>query len=113
MNRRSFAPSRPADRGTKLVQSAGVTPNAKWTPKFELFDVTADPFEEKDLSADKPEEVAKLKRIRDVVRGRDEEGLRAPRIIIGSEKENPVRLSRQDCAARKPDGRRIASGTGK
>ena len=62
----------------KLVQSAGVQPNAKWQPKYELFDIESDPFEEKDLAADKPEVVAQLKtRVRTLVRGRDEERLRA------------------------------------
>lgn len=81
----------------KLVQAAGVPQDAKWTPKYELFDISADPFEEKDLAADKPEEVAQLKReyeawFADVTK----KGFAPPRIVIGSEKENPVRLSRQD-----------------
>jgi arylsulfatase A-like enzyme len=88
-----------AARGTqyKLVQAAGVAPGTKWTPKYELFDIAADPFEEKDLAADKPEEVAKLKKEYETwfadVTGK---GFAPPRIVIGSEKENPVRLSRQD-----------------
>jgi arylsulfatase A-like enzyme len=81
----------------KLVQAAGVPEKAKWTPKYELFDITADPFETKDLAAGKPEEVAKLKReyeawFADVTK----KGFDPPRIVVGSEKENPVRLSRQD-----------------
>ncbi len=81
----------------KLVQSAGVQPGAKFTPRYELFDIVADPFEEHDLAAEKPEEVAKLKAgydtwFEDVTKP----GFEAPRIIIGSTKENPVRLSRQD-----------------
>ncbi|HEY1190567.1 MAG TPA: arylsulfatase [Gemmata sp.] len=96
----------------KLVQANGTAPDAKtgggsgestggpprnWKPKFELFDLTADPFEEHDLAADKPEEVAKLKTayeewFADVTK----KGFAPPRIVIGSEKENPVRLSRQD-----------------
>jgi arylsulfatase A-like enzyme len=81
----------------KLVQSNGVPQDAKWQPRYELFDLTADPFETKDLAADKPEEVAKLKQqygtwFDDVTK----KGFDPPRIIIGSEKENPVRLSRQD-----------------
>jgi arylsulfatase A-like enzyme len=63
----------------KLVQSAGVQADVKWAPKYELFDIIADPFEENDLAAD-------------VTR----KGFAPPRIVIGSEKENPVRLSRQD-----------------
>jgi len=81
----------------KLVQANGVPQGAKWQPKYELFDLRADPFEEKDLAADKPEEVAKLKKeyeawFADVTK----RGFDPPRIVIGSEKENPVRLSRQD-----------------
>lgn len=81
----------------KLVQSAGVPPGAKWQPKFELFDLIADPLEEKDLAAEKPEEVARLKKeyeawFADVTK----KGFAPPRIVIGHEKANPVRLSRQD-----------------
>jgi hypothetical protein len=81
----------------KLVQAAGVQQDAKWRPKFELFDITNDPFEEKDLAADKPDEVARLKAVYgawfdDVTKA----GFDPPRISIGSEKENPVRLTRQD-----------------
>lgn len=81
----------------KLVQAAGVPEKAKWQPKYELFDLQADPFEEKNFAAEKPEEVAKLKReyeawFADVTK----KGFAPPRIVVGSEKENPVRLSRQD-----------------
>lgn len=81
----------------KLVQANGTNPGAKWTPKYELFDIAADPFEEKDIAADKPEEVAQLKReyetwFADVTK----KGFTPPKIAVGSEKENPVRLSRQD-----------------
>jgi arylsulfatase A-like enzyme len=81
----------------KLVQAAGVQPNMKWDPKYELFDVAADPFETKDLAAEKPAELAQLKReyeawFADVTK----KGFDPPRIIIGSDKENPVRLTRQD-----------------
>ncbi|HUR53644.1 MAG TPA: hypothetical protein VMZ71_05915, partial [Gemmataceae bacterium] len=81
----------------KLVQANGVAPNAKWTPKYELFDIVADPFEQKDIAADKPDEVARLKReyetwFADVTKL----GFDPPRIVVGNAKENPVRLSRQD-----------------
>jgi arylsulfatase A-like enzyme len=80
----------------KLVQANG-TGQGKWEPKFELFDIKNEPFEEKDIAAAKPEEVAKLKKeyeawFADVTK----KGFAPPRIIVGSEKENPVRLSRQD-----------------
>ena len=91
---RSFAARGPR---YKLVQSNGVPLGAKWQPRFELFDVVADPFEEQDLAAERPEEVEKLKKeyeawFADVTK----KGFAPPRIIVGSEKENPVRLSRQD-----------------
>ena len=62
-----------------------------------MFDLSSDPFEEKDLAADKPEELAALKKgyeawFADVTK----KGFLPPNIVIGSEKENPVRLSRQD-----------------
>jgi arylsulfatase A-like enzyme len=81
----------------KLVQANGVQQGAKWTPKYELFDVADDPFEEKDLAAEKPEEVAKLKKeyeawFADVTK----KGFLPQPISIGSTQENPVRLSRQD-----------------
>ena len=96
-SRRSSARSPSTGRGYKLVQANGVPPGAKWQPKYELFDLSSDPFEEKDLAADKPDEVAALKDLyehwfADVTK----KGFAPPRIVIGSEKENPVRLSRQD-----------------
>lgn len=81
----------------KLVQANGVPQGAKWKPKYELFDIANDPFEEKDLAAEKPEEVAKLKKeYEGWFAGVTKKGFAPPRIVIGSEKENPVRLSRQD-----------------
>lgn len=81
----------------KLVQATGVPEKAKWQPKYELFDLKNDPFEQRNLAAEKPEEVGRLKReyeawFADVTK----KGFDSPRIVIGSEKENPVRLSRQD-----------------
>jgi hypothetical protein len=81
----------------KLVQAAGAQPAAKWKPRYELFDIQEDPFETKDLAADKPDVVADLKRqyddwFADVTK----KGFDPPRIVVGSDKEDPVRLSRQD-----------------
>lgn len=81
----------------KLVQANGVAPNAKWQPKYELFDIENDPFEEKDLAAEKPGEVAQLKRAYDVWFPEvTKKGFEPPKIVIGSEKEPVTRLSRQD-----------------
>ena len=88
-----------AARGAKykLVQANSVDEKAKRKPKFELFDIEKDPFEEHDLVDAKPDEVEKLKAeyeawFADVTK----KGFDPPRIIVGNEKENPVRLSRQD-----------------
>jgi arylsulfatase A-like enzyme len=81
----------------KLVQAAGVQPATKWKPKYELFDITADPFEQTDLAAKLPDEVTKLKKQYETwFDGVTTKGFDPPRIVVGSEKENPVRLSRQD-----------------
>lgn len=83
--------------GLKLVQANGAGEGAKWQPKFELFDVDNDPFETTDLSAEKPAELAALKDGHagwfDDVTGK---GFAPPRVVLGSDKENPSRLSRQD-----------------
>jgi arylsulfatase A-like enzyme len=81
----------------KLVQAAGVQPGKGWEPKYELFDIGNDPFEQHDQAETLPGEAAKLKKeyeawFDDVTA----KGFDPPRIVVGSEKENPVRLSRQD-----------------
>jgi arylsulfatase A-like enzyme len=81
----------------KLVQAAGVQPNAEWKPKYELFDLPTDEFEQTDLAAKLPDEVAKLKAeyeawFADVTK----QGFAPPRIAIGSDAEPVVRLTRQD-----------------
>ena len=59
--------------------------------------IANDPFEQTDLADKLPDEVAKLKKqyeawFDDVTR----KGFDPPRIVVGSDRENPVRLSRQD-----------------
>jgi arylsulfatase A-like enzyme len=81
----------------KLVQAAGVQPG-KYTPKYELFDLSKDPFEEHDLATTEPVLVAELK-VRHIEWFRDVESTRnfaGPRIHVGNEKESPTVLTRQD-----------------
>jgi hypothetical protein len=81
----------------KLVQANGVGEREMWRPKYVLVDLMDDPFETEDLAASKPEEVAKLKAEYDAwFADVTSKGFDPPRIVIGNEKENPVRLSRQD-----------------
>ena len=91
---RAFAARGPS---YKLVQAAGVQVG-KFKPKEELFDIVSDPFEEKDLAAEKPDIVRELREryeawFKDVKATRNFQG---PRIHVGSEKENPTVLTRQD-----------------
>lgn len=91
---RSFAARGPR---YKLVQAAGVQPVAKWQPKYELFDLVNDPFEQTDLAAKLPDEVARLRQayeswFDDVTKP----GFDPPRIYLGHDKVPTVRLSRQD-----------------
>jgi len=67
-------------------------------PRFELFDIPADPGEKQDVAAEHPDVVARLRAayeawLKDVSATR---GYEPPRIALGSAHENPVRLSRQD-----------------
>jgi arylsulfatase A-like enzyme len=81
----------------KLVQALGVQPTTEWLSKYELFDIPNDEFEQTDLAAKLPDEVAKLKTeyeawFADVTKL----GFAPPRIVVGGEKEPVVRLTRQD-----------------
>ncbi|WP_020474019.1 arylsulfatase [Zavarzinella formosa] len=86
----------------KLVQASGAIPPAKgkndpkW--KFELFDIPNDPFEEHDLAAKLPDEVAKLKTkyeawFADVKSTRQ---FAPPRIAVGAKQQPVTVLTRQD-----------------
>jgi len=84
----------------KLVQPNGAGEGqAPAVPEFKLYDMARDPFEEHDISAEKPEVAARMKReyekwFKDVTSGRD---YRSPsRIVLGAPQANPVRLTRQD-----------------
>lgn len=81
----------------KLVQAAGTGEGKNWKPKFELFDIPADEFEQTDLADKRPDEVAKLKKEYEVwFASVTKLGFAPPRIPLGSEKEPTVRLTRQD-----------------
>ncbi|MSQ95638.1 MAG: arylsulfatase [Gemmataceae bacterium] len=83
----------------RLVQPDGVQENSKIDPtKWMLFDIENDPFETKNLAAESP---AVVKRLKGEYEGwflqmSLERGFVGPWISIGSEKENPVILTRQD-----------------
>lgn len=81
----------------KLVQAAGTGEDAKWKPKFELFDIPADEFEQTDLAAKLPDEVAKLKAESEKwFKGVTKAGFDPVRIVVGSGKEPVTRLTPQD-----------------
>lgn len=95
----------------KLVQTAGSWDAKAWKPKYELFDMPADEFEQTDLAEKLPDEVAKLKAeyeawFADVTKG----GFAPPRIPLGTKAEPAVRLTRQDW--RGPDANWTATGLG-
>jgi arylsulfatase A-like enzyme len=80
----------------KLVRAEG--PTAPNPSAIELFDMEADPFEMKNVAADRPEVVERLKSaysawFDNVSRTR---GYDPPRIHLGSPRENPTTLTRQD-----------------
>jgi arylsulfatase/arylsulfatase A len=69
-------------------------------PKFELFDMSADPYETKDLATAQPQVVEKLKAeyeawFKDVSSTRPD-NYAPPRIIVGSSHEKTTVLTRQD-----------------
>jgi hypothetical protein len=82
----------------KLVQAAGWKEGPPpEDPHWELFDMEEDQAEQNDLAGQRPAVVGKLKRAYvdwfDDVSSR---GFEPPRILLGTEFENPVTLTRQD-----------------
>jgi hypothetical protein len=83
----------------RLVQPIGVAEKSKFDKtKFMLFDIGKDPFEMNDVAAEHPDVVKNLKKeyeawFRDVESTRK---FAPPLIVVGSEKENPTILTRQD-----------------
>ena len=94
--RRAFAAR--SDR-YKLVQPRGVEPGSlPRLPHFELFDMVSDPLEQADISGSHPEVVARMLEgydgwFREMGSAR---GFQPPRIHLGSPREDPATLTRQD-----------------
>lgn len=83
----------------KLVQPVG-RGSESFTPeqmKFELYDLSTDPFEKNDLAAFYPETVSRLKTEYERWFGNVcKSGFEPVRTWIGSDRQNPVTLTRQD-----------------
>ncbi|MHC4444224.1 MAG: arylsulfatase [Planctomycetota bacterium] len=82
----------------KLVQPNGIPDKKPWKPKFQLYDMLADPYEMNDIAAQHPQILARMKAdheswFRDVCSTR---GFEPCQIHIGTPHENPVVLTRQD-----------------
>lgn len=86
----------------KLVQWQGVSEGASVPAAApELFDMTADPLEERNIIDTWPQVADKLRReyegwFKDVTGKRDYTDAGVARIVIGDPREDPVRLTRQD-----------------
>lgn len=89
-------------QGYKLVQWQGAGERASVPMAApELFDMTTDPLEERNIAADRPEIAGRLQRdyeawFRDVTGGRDYADGGIAHMAIGDPREDPVRLTRQD-----------------
>ena len=89
------------DRQYKLLHPSGFgTESLTGEPKFELYDLLADPGEKQNLIAEKPQVAARLKQAYDKwfddVSSTRPDNYAPPRIAIGTEHENPTVLTRQD-----------------
>lgn len=85
----------------KLLHASGFgNETFKGKPKFELYDMTADPLEQQDLTQERPDVVEMMRNkyeqwFKDVGSTRPD-NYAPPRIHIGTDHENPVVLTRQD-----------------
>ena len=86
----------------KVIQPLGNGAN-KLPPTFgfELYDMANDPLQQRNVAAEQPEIVTGMTNqyeawFKDVTGGRDYADRGVARIVIGSSRENPVRLTRQD-----------------
>jgi len=82
----------------KLVQPLGATQSPSNAPLFKLYNMETDPLERKDIAAEHPHLVELMRRgyeqwFRDVSSTR---GFAPSRIHLGTPRENPVILTRQD-----------------
>jgi arylsulfatase A-like enzyme len=83
----------------KLAQPKGIEPVAlSRLPHFELFDMVSDPLETADIAEGHPDVVARMLEgydgwFRDVAESRN---FKPPRIHLGSPREDPATLTRQD-----------------
>jgi len=85
----------------KLLHGSGFgRENFEGEPKFELYDMAADPLEQNDLAARRPDIVKTMRKQYEAwfadVSGTREDNYAPPRIHIGTAHENPVVLTRQD-----------------
>ncbi len=90
----------------KLVQPVSFRQSPTQDAALELYDLIADPGEENDLAAEMPEVVERLKAgyddwFDDVSASR---GFEAVRLVIGSNQQQRVTLTRQDWRMETPDG---------
>jgi len=97
----------------KLVQPRGVRGKPlPAEPKFELFDMQRDPLEMRDIAAEHPAIVKRLRHAYDAwfadVSGT--RGFAPPRIDLGTRHENPVVLTRQDWRGPRAGWRRDSLG---
>lgn len=86
----------------KLMQPQG-NGSATLPPRvgFELYDMADDPLQQRNVASERPEIVTRMTHqyeawFRDVTARRDYTDRGIARIVIGSPRENPVRLTRQD-----------------
>ncbi len=96
----------------KLLQAEGRGPKSDFSPRWELFDVQADPGESTNLAEKHPDVVKKMKAAYD--RWFDDvsatRGYPVPRILAGTKHENPVTLTRQDWRGPQADWGKLGLG---
>jgi arylsulfatase/arylsulfatase A len=99
----------------KLVHDSGFGKETfEGDPSLELYDMQADPLEMRDVAAEHPEVVAELRSVYDAwfddVGSTRPDNYAPPRIVIGTDREDPVVLTRQDWRSRDRWGASEADG---